>query len=186
MDRSATQPARSTESLEFEAFWRSMRRSSLVPLRSDFHPGKAVKFLKDVVLLEAPACRSSAGRIRVSGERFNEIAGGNWVGRDDLDFFPPCYREGAAAARLLMIDKPCGLWQISPAHLAKGYAVNLEVTAFPLAPAGGDTHFLLCQVLAMPGVASARLSSGNGMILDTASAFEFLDIGEPDRTQHAA
>src|SRR5262249_14358054 len=132
---------------------------------------------KDIVLLEAPNGPRSAGRIRLTGERFNDIAGGNWTGRDDIDLFAPCYQAGAVASRLLMIEKPCGLWQISPAHLSKGYAVNLEITVFPLAPADGGTFFLLCQVLAMPGITGVRLPARNGMTLDTASAFRFLDIG---------
>jgi hypothetical protein len=177
MDRPAITSPRSPESLAFEDFWRSMRGDALLPGRRDFHPGKAARFLKDMVLMEAPSLPRSAGRIRVTGDRFNDIAGGNWTGRDDIDLFPSRYQADAVASRHLMIEKPCGLWQISPAHLSKGYAVDLEITVFPLAPAGGDTFFLLCQVLAMPGISGARLPAHNGMMLDTASAFAFLDIG---------
>jgi hypothetical protein len=188
MDRPATFPPRSNESLAFEEFWKSLRVGDLVPRRSDFHPRKAARFLKDVLFMEAPSRPLAAGRIRVTGDRFNEIAGADWMGRDDVDFFPPSYQADALASRRLMIENPCGLWQISPARLAKGHIVNLQITAFPLAPDDGDTFFLLCQVLAVPGVIGTCPPARAGMTLDTASAFSFLDIGagEPEWTPKAA
>jgi len=179
---------RSSESQEFETFWRSIRGRSLVPSRTDFHPSKARRFLRDLVLMEAPSESCPTLRIRLTGQRFDETIGFDIAGRDHLDFMPRQFHAGVLATARAMVERPCGLWQITPAHLVRGYALNLEITAFPLAAEEQQRAFLITHVRPTGGVMSARLPIQNGMNLDPAVAYQFLDIGAgyPKQTAHAA
>ncbi len=180
--------ARSEESRQFEALWKSLRRDRLVPHRADFHPARARHLLRDLVLLEAPADAHPSARIRISGEGYNEAAGQNMAGRDHLDLLAPQYRAAAIATGELMIGTPCGLWQVSPIHLARGYAIHLEMTAFPLATDGGRPPCLLAHVRPVEGFMPATLPTPNGLAIDTAVTFRFIDIGAgvPQWTAQAA
>ncbi len=169
--------ARSSESHAFETFWRSLRGARHVPRRSDFHPGKAKQLVGDLVLVEAPDTRETFLRIRVMGGRFEELVGRDLTGCDPMDFLPDAYRAGGIESTRLVLESPCGLWQVSPAHLVRGYAVNLETTMFPLAPDGDGPSFLLCHVRSFGEPMRATLSTANGLGLDTALAYEFLDVG---------
>jgi hypothetical protein len=180
--------ARSEESRQFEALWRSLRRSGLIPHRCDFRPAKARHLLRDLVLLEAPAAPHPCARIRISGEGFNEAAGQNMAGRDHLELLPAQYRAGAVATSEMMVNRPCGLWQVSPIHLARGYAIHLEMTAFPLRADDGGPPCLLAHVRPVQGFMAATLPTPNGLSIDTAVTFRFLDIGAgvPEWTAQAA
>jgi hypothetical protein len=179
---------RSSESHEFEAFWRSIRGSALVPSRTDFHPSKARRFLRDIVLMEAPSAECPTLRIRLTGQRFDETIGFDIAGRDHLEFMPQEFHAGVLATARAMVTRPCGLWQITPARLVRGYALNLEITAFPLAAVGQDRAFLVTHVRTTGGVMSATMPVRNGLSLDTAVAYQLLDIGAgvAKQTAHAA
>jgi len=169
--------ARSEGSRQFEALWRSLRRDGLVAHRADFRPAEARHLLRDLVLLEAPADTHPSARIRISGEGFNEAAGQNMAGQDHLDLLAPQYRAAAVATSELMINTPCGLWQVSPIHLARGYAIHLEMTAFPLATGDGKPPCLLGHVRPIEGFMPVTLPTPNGLAIDTAVTFRFVDIG---------
>jgi len=167
---------RSDESRAFEAFWFSLRKDGVVPRRADFHPARARHLLRDLVLLDAPREGAGYARIRVSGEGYNQVAGVNMRGRDYLDLLPERYRAGAVAASETMIETPCGLWQISPFHLARGYAIRVEMTAFPLEGDDGIDCFL-GHIHATDGVSPVSLPTPCGVAIDTALVYRFLDIG---------
>jgi hypothetical protein len=177
---------RSKESQDFELFWRSLRGGNDVPSRADFHPGKARRFVGDLVLMEAP--RYEPIRIRVTGARFDEMIGSDLTGRNPADFLPCAYRADVVSSARLLVEKPCGLWQVSAAHLVRGYATHLEITMFPLAPDAGGAPFLLCHVRPLGDLMRAHLPTTNGLGLDTAAAFHFLDVGagEPEWIAQAA
>jgi hypothetical protein len=179
---------RSSESHEFEAFWRSIRGGALVPSRTDFHPSKARRFLRDIVLMEAPSAVCPTLRIRLTGQRFDETIGFDIAGRDHLEFMPQEFHAGVLATARAMVAKPCGLWQITPAHLVRGYALNLEITGFPLLGTEQDRAFIITHVRATGGVMSATMPVRNGLSLDTAVAYQLIDIGAgvPKQTAHAA
>jgi hypothetical protein len=179
---------RSEQSQAFEEFWRSLRGAKLVPARADFQPAKARRFLGDIVLMEAPSEQHPALRIRVTGQRFDNLIGANLTGQDNLDFMPQDYRAGAVVTARKMIERPCGLWQISPAHLVRGYATNLEITAFPLSADDSGTAYILCQALPAGGIGNVSLPTEHGMGLDTAVTYHYLDIGAgvPERAARAA
>jgi hypothetical protein len=179
---------RTDESRAFEGFWRSLRGDKLVPSRDDFQPVKARRFLGDIVLMEAPGEQNPSLRIRVTGQRFDNLIGANLTGQDNLDFMPQEYRAGAIATARKMIEQPCGLWQISPAHLVRGYATNLEITAFPLSADKDGKSYLLTHVLPAGGLKPVSMPTDHGIGIDTAATFRYLDIGagEPSMTVKAA
>jgi hypothetical protein len=168
---------RTDGSRAFETFWHSLRGGKLIPSRDDFQPTKARRFLGDIVLMEAPTEASPTLRIRVSGQRFDNLLGTNLTGQDHLDFMPEEFRPGVIATAKKMIELPCGLWQISPAHLVRGYATNLEITAFPLAAEGNKSFYLLSLVLPAGGLKPSSLPTDHGVGIDTAVTHEFIDLG---------
>lgn len=169
--------SRTEGSRAFEAFWRSLRDGKLIPSRDDFRPAKARRFLGDIVLMEAPDEQNPTLRIRVTGQRFDNLLGTNLTGQDHLDFMPDEFRPGVLATARKMVELPCGLWQISPAHLVRGYATNLEITAFPLCADEGGRQYLLSQILPAGGLKPASLPTNYGVGIDTAVMHEFIDIG---------
>jgi hypothetical protein len=179
---------RTDESRAFEEFWRSLRGANLIPSRADFQPAKARRFLGDIVLMEAPSAQCPSLRIRVTGQRFDNLIGANLTGQDNLDFMPPEYRAGAIATARKMIEQPCGLWQISAAHLVFGYATNLEITAFPLSADKDGKSYLLTYVLSAGGLGPVSMPTDHGIGINTAATYRYLDIGagEPSVADKAA
>ena len=168
---------RSQASHAFEAFWRSLRGGKHIPLRTDFQPGRAKEFLGNIVLMEVPDDSNPTLRIRVTGQRFDHLLGANLTGKNHLDFMPEEFHAGVLATIRAMIELPCGLWQISPAHLVRGYATNLEITAFPLANDKGTGSLLLSLVLPAGGLKRASLPTDHGVGIDTSVIHEFIDLG---------
>ncbi|HWA31114.1 MAG TPA: PAS domain-containing protein, partial [Rhizomicrobium sp.] len=107
---------RSLESCAFEEFWRGMRGASLIPARKDFNLARAARFIRDLVLMEAPHPDHEGMRIRVAGESYQQFAGCNLSGIDHLELTAPEFRDGARITGELMVTTPCGLWQVSPLH----------------------------------------------------------------------
>jgi hypothetical protein len=180
---------RSSESRDFEAFWCSLRSPDrLVPGRAEFQPARARRFLRDLVLIEAPGAVCSTLRIRLTGLRFAETIGLDISGRDHLEFMPQQYHAGVLATAHAMVAQPCGLWQITPAHLVRGYALHLEITAFPLAPDELGRSFIVAHVRQTGDIMTACLPTDQGLGIDAAVAYRYLDIGagEPEATAHAA
>jgi hypothetical protein len=168
---------RSQESRSFEEFWRALRGEKRVPARADFQPAKARSFLGDIVLMEAPSEHRPVYRIRVTGQRFDNLIGANLTGRNNLDFMPEKYHAGAVAAGRAVVEWPCGMWQTSPAHLVRGYATHLEITAFPLGADESGMAFILMQVLPAGGLNSVSLPTDHGVGIDTAVTAFYIDIG---------
>jgi hypothetical protein len=168
--------ARSAESLAFEEFWRATRRGAdAVPRRRDFNLAKAARFIRNIVLIEAPAPDRKTMRIRLAGERYQEIAGESLAGKDHLQFLDADLHDGALTTGWLMSTHPCGLWQITPMHTARGYGQYIEVTGFPLGAGEDGIPLLLCHVRLTGKLLHSREAR---MTLDTATAFHFIDIDE--------
>ena len=148
-----------------------------MPTRDAFHPGKARNLIGDLVLVEAPERTGEALRIRVTGGRFDELIGSDLTGCNPHDLLPRKHRPGAVESTRLIFEMPCGVWQVTPAHLVRGYAMHLEITMLPLGPDKTGSHFLLCHVRSYGDLMRAHLPTPNGLGLDTATTFEFLDVG---------
>src|SRR6185312_7266152 len=168
--QSSSEFHRSAESVAFETFWRSLRRDGIMRSRADFHPARALRFLRNMALVEYPSGAPSDLRVRIAGEGLQNLVGANLTGQKPIQLMAGEFREAAAESTRQMFETPCGLWQISPAHLTRGYAIPLELTMFPLAPhANDDVRYLLCFARKCDGVMEAGLAIGeNGWAIDTA------------------
>jgi hypothetical protein len=169
--------SRSSESKAFEAFWCSLRNDTPIPAREDFHPAKARSFIGDLALAESPDRSGASLRLRVTGARLDELIGSDLTGCNPMDLLPRAHRAGAIESTRLMFETPCGVWQVSPAHLVRGYAMHLEITMLPLGPDKAGSHFLLCHVRSLGDLMRAHLPTPNGLGLDTATTFDFTDVG---------
>src|SRR5690349_18466477 len=143
--------SRSSESLAFEALWRSLRGERLMPDRGDFTPRKAARFLPNTLVMEAPGVDHPSFRIRVAGNAFRDAAADGIAGTDMLDMLPQEYRAGAVATGGLMISQPCGLWQISPVR-SIAYVGLVEMTAFPVTSVSDAVQLVIAHVLPLAEV----------------------------------
>jgi hypothetical protein len=167
---------RSSGSLAFEEFWKSLRRGALVPWRNDFKPSKAARFLTNLVLIEAPRESENTLKMRVAGHLYQSSVDYPVAGTDHLDILPPKYHAGALASARLMVSNPCGLWQVMPVYLG-GYSRLVELTAFPLGPGGDGIPLILGYLFALQDFMVSPPPLQREICVDTAVEFFFIDIG---------
>jgi hypothetical protein len=165
-------PTRSADSQDFEWLWHSLRNGRPMPGRRDLRLSNAKRFVGDLVLAEFAGDRVP---VRIAGQRFEALVGCAMAGEDILDFMAPAFREAARETARLMAEIPCGLWQISPMHLARGYAQTIEITGFPLSLDGRVA--LMFLVKPRGDLFASTLAVKRTMALDTAVHFEFLNLG---------
>ena len=129
-DSTAPRTKRSAQSLRFEQAVRSpvagvMPRLAdvdystirdLVPWIAVIDPDKATLTLKFT--------RAGAGIVKLVGREA--------VGFDYLDLVDPAIKGDAFDSCFVMLSRPCGLWQITPARLADGTTISVEYTGFPV------------------------------------------------------
>jgi len=167
--------ARSADSFAFEEFWRGLRRGALVPDRHDFNPARAIRFLKDIVLMEGAPTESSALHVRLVGSAIDMRLGESIAGHDYLEFVPRELHRGVLETVRHMHEQPCGLWQVMTVQYEKRMAQPAEVTAFPLKSARNPLVISLLKFAGKP-VSPADVL-GKTMVVETATQYEFIDIG---------
>jgi hypothetical protein len=67
-----------------------------------------------------------------AGEKLCSMLGRDLVGTDYLEFVDPAIKGEAFDSVFVMLSRPCGLWQITPALTHDGKTVEAEYTGFPL------------------------------------------------------
>jgi hypothetical protein len=67
-----------------------------------------------------------------AGARLCTMLGRDLVGLDYLEFVDPAIKGEAFDSAFVMLSRPCGLWQITPAMTKSGAIVEAEYTGFPL------------------------------------------------------
>ncbi len=167
---------RSRRSLDFESMWRSLCGEATVPARADFRPAKAARFLSEIVLLEIPNEPDRRMTVRVVGTAVDARLQINIVQQDYLQYLPERYRDGGWRSVRLMIDHPCGLWQITNLHYERGTSNLVEMTFFPLRGPEGGPNFILSH-LNFIGMGSDGMQKIRAIAADTARTFQFLDVG---------
>jgi hypothetical protein len=60
------------------------------------------------------------------------MLGRDAVGLDYLEFVDPAIKGDAFDSALVMLSRPCGVWQISPIVTAEGQGAAVEYTGFPV------------------------------------------------------
>lgn len=167
---------RSAKSEAFETMWRGLRSGELVPSRADFRPSMAVRFLSEIVLLDVPRRGEPRLTVRLVGTAVEARLQTDIVGRNYLDYLPADHREAAWRSARLMLDHPCGLWQMSNLHYERGTSHLVEMTAFPLAVAAG-ADVLIVHSNMIVGVGREPQPGALPMSVDTALTFKFIDVG---------
>lgn len=170
-------PFRSALSLAFEEHWRRLAAGRAMPLRADFNPMKAARFLADVVLLELQDGPEPKLIVRLAGTAVETRIQRKISGTNYLDHVSPEIAQGVVASTRQMLQLPCGLWQIMPAHYERGFAQYMELTAFPLAHEEGRAPLLLCLVLFPEALLAPKKVTGMAMMVDTAAHYRFIDTG---------
>lgn len=170
-------PNRSALSIEFEAFWRALPKDGPVPHRREFKPERAARFLKDLILARAPSEEDPAMRVRLVGSAIQLRIRRDITGEDYLDFLDPAHRADAIRSAHLILEHPCGLWQIMPLHYERGFAHKVELTMFPLLGSAESPPLLLGLVQPLGELVEPVHLQGKTMHVETASAFQFIDIG---------
>jgi hypothetical protein len=168
--------ARSALSHDFEAFWRGLPRDGAVPHRKRFVPKSATRFLPNLVLMETVLEGAGAFHLRLVGTAIEAQIQRQLAGCDYLEFLPDAYRRGAVESARLIAEQPCGLWQITPLHYARGFSQNCELTMFPLRGDGGTLLILACLQSRDDLVASSGPHERT-LHADTAREFSFIDLG---------
>ncbi len=169
---------RSQASLDFEAMWRAIPKSGLVPFLRDFVPEKVPAFLSEMVIIEVDPERPPYLRVRLAGTALNERARFEMTGTDYASYLPAEYRQGAIDSADLMVNFPCGLWQLMPVHYDTGVSRLLEITCFPLLGGAGRKPMLMTfgQDLGFLGGDMAQPPEGK-LTVDTSMDYAYIDIG---------
>jgi hypothetical protein len=166
---------RSAISHEFEAFWRGLPRDGAVPHRRHFEPKSAARFLPNLVLMETVVDGAGSFHLRLVGTAIEARIQRNLSGCDYLDFLPGEFRQGAIDSARTIAERPCGLWQITPLHYARGFSQNCELTMFPLRGDNGVPLILACldwrDDLVVPAGPHEKL-----LHADTACDFSYIDL----------
>jgi hypothetical protein len=172
-----TAQTRSDESRAFEALWRGLpREDKPIPYRDAFRPSQALAFLRDILISDIVEPELGP-RIRFCGERLHALTQRNLAGEYLFDLLPPEHHAGVHLSARVMMEQPCGLWQLSPLHLDRGYAVNLESTIFPMWSRDGHPQFLNLLRPVGGGFDAKEITMPRGVAIDTAVVFQFLDVG---------
>jgi hypothetical protein len=167
---------RSMSSLDFEARWRAISKRGKIPARNEFSPRAFAPLLKHIVLLDFSTGRSPWSRIRVVGEGIRERVQSDITSHDYLEFLSPRFHDGAMRSVDLMVNHPCGLWQVMAAHYQRGFSQYLELTAFPFATDSGPAQ-LLALLAPIEGHVVPMPPGLSVMSVDSAISYEFLDLG---------
>jgi hypothetical protein len=166
---------RSRQSLEFETMWRALPKKGATPHRRDFNPARAASLLRHIMLVEMRLDAMPSFPVRLVGGAAVEKIQRDLRGHDFLEFMPAEYHSGVIESAKLMLNRPCGLWQVTPLHFERGIAQCFEVTAFPLL---GDPWPLSLALLIPRDEFVRPIAPGDRLMLaDTATEFEFLDVG---------
>lgn len=172
-DNDAT--GRSPASQEFESFWKKLPRCGALPGKRDFRPAALGHLLPFVMLAEARLEPAPSLLIRIVGSAIEERIQRDITGQDYFEFLEADRRVAAVQSLRLMLNHPCGLWQIMPYHYVRGIAQKVEGTVFPLL--GEPAPYLLGLVIPRDEPVRPISPGPRAMLAGGATSFEFLDVG---------
>src|ERR1700760_752200 len=161
---------RSQGSLDFEALWRSLPRTGLVPDRSAFNPARAAKFLHKIILVEAPTAEKQGLFFRLAGQTLNDNVQKNMAGANWLDFLPAQHHAEALESARPICGRPCGIWQLTPVHYERGISQLIEATIFPLGSTADGIPLMLGSLEFSPAPGSYG-ELGKGVRAETSQIY---------------
>ena len=122
---------RSAPSLQFENALRAAGRFGTIPSVTDIDFSKIREFAPWIAIID-PNSEERTLRFSLAGAGLSKFLGQDPIGYDYLDIVDPAIKGDAYDSVFLMLSRPCGLWQITPAITADGEEIALEYTGFPV------------------------------------------------------
>jgi hypothetical protein len=168
---------RSSESLGFEKMWLDLPHGGRVPERQAFKPRLAKRFLRHIILAQAPTPGDPTLRIRVVGDAIRQCTRVNIVGRNYLDFMEEEERKARALEIVRdMFERPCGQWWVSPVHYERGFSHYWEMTAFPLVASEHGPAAILALVRPFDSLLGEHRTDGAAVRIAAAVQFEAIAV----------
>lgn len=113
----------------WDAHWRTLPRSGLVPLRSVFDPLAVPGLLPHMLICDLT--EPTIVRIRLVGTGMASNFGFDPTGGDYLDLVAPDRREEAFAGFLVPASHPCGMRVLGESRYDSGKVMAVEGVGFP-------------------------------------------------------
>lgn len=123
--------ARSAESTQFENVLRTSTLPGLMPNLKQIDFGAMAGLAPWIAVVHPNSLRKTLC-FTISGPGITQMQGQSILGADYLELFDPAYQGDAFDAAFVMMSKPCGLWQITPAWFDDGSEGFFEYTGFPV------------------------------------------------------
>ena len=122
---------RSSESFRFQTVVRDAALPGVIPRRLDINYPQ-LRALRDWVAIVEPNASTSTLKFAEVGAGLTELHGAPLLGSDYLDLVDPAIKGDAFDSTFVMLSRPCGLWQVTPALTKDGEEFLLEYTGFPI------------------------------------------------------
>jgi hypothetical protein len=155
-DQSALQPAKRSEaSLQFQEVLFAARGPGFVPRIADVEFARLRKYEPWISLIDVDV-NARALRFATPGTALNGLAGRDLTGSNYLDLVDPAFRDLAYDSVLLMLGRPCGLWQMTPVIDENSAAARIEYTGIPLFDGKGNGQIMFLAQHPAGGAAILR------------------------------
>lgn len=129
---------RSSASLAFETYWRSLYDGERLPAVSDFDL-LAIPDLVPVTLeLYIKDGATALSRFRFAGGDVVRSTNVELTDQDYFNYFDHAYKDETLKRMSLIYQLPAGLCQVSPMIFEDGSATAIEMTGFPLQDSEND------------------------------------------------
>jgi hypothetical protein len=145
---------RSVQSLRFE---QALRPSvpGVMPRLSDVDYSN-IRDLVPWLAVVDPDRTTLALKFARAGAGIVKLVGREAAGFDYLDLVDPAIKGDAFDSTFVMLSRPCGLWQITPALMDDGSTIKVEYTGFPVFDeVRGRGQIIFLIVHAIPDVGKA-------------------------------
>ena len=166
---SAWPSMRSLPSLRLEAVVRRCQRRGQLARLSDLNLN-ALQGLSDWIAIARPDASLRRLTIIHAGAGLSAMQCQPMTGTDMLDLVDPAITGEAFDSTMMMLSRPCGLWQLMPVRLADGSADMCELTCLPLVD--GETGAEVILFLIWHGTEEFRRVRSAGQ----ANVWSWLDL----------
>ncbi len=147
-DTTIPRTKRSAQSLRFEQAVRSSV-PGVMPRLSDVDY-RTIRDLVPWLAIVDPDRAALSLKFARAGAGIAKLVGSEAVGFDYLDLVDPAIKGDAFDSTFVMLSRPCGLWQITPALMDDGSTIKVEYTGFPVFDEGrgrGQVIFLIVHAI---------------------------------------
>ena len=132
---------RSETSLLFQAVLFAARGPGFVPRLGDVEFARLRKHEPWISIIDVDV-KARALRFVTPGAALTALAGRDLTGADYLEIVDPEFRDLAYESVLLMLGRPCGLWQMTPVVGEDGAPARIEYTGIPVFDSKGNGQIM--------------------------------------------